>query len=157
MIMYKRVLVPLDGSELAECALSHVKSLVKDRLAEEVIILNVFAVPVALLGAGGETSAYVDVNAVEEKMKFDSLKYLADVKARLDAEGVKVKTESLEGNRAADVICNYAQKKDVDLIVLGTHGYTGLKKLMFGSVALEVLHSSHAPVLLIRPETCWMK
>ena len=155
--MYKKVLVPLDGSELAECALSHVKNLVKDGLAQEVTVLNVFAIPVALLGAGGDTSAYVDVNAVEEKMKYDSLKYLADVKSRLDAEGVKVKTESREGSRAAEVICDYAEKNNVDLIVLATHGYTGLKKLMFGSVALEVLHSSHVPVFLVRPESCWMK
>ncbi|MEN6373531.1 MAG: universal stress protein [Smithella sp.] len=155
--MYKKVLVPLDGSELAECALSHVKNLVKDGLAEEVTVLNVFAVPVALLGAGGDTSAYVDVNAVEEKMKYDSLKYLADVKTRLDADGVKVKTESREGSRAAEVICDYAEKNNVDLIVLATHGYTGLKKLMFGSVALEVLHSSHVPVFLVRPESCWVK
>ncbi len=155
--MYKKVLVPLDASELAECALSHVKNLVKDGLAEEVTVLNVFAVPVALLGAGGETAAYVDVNAVEDKMKYDSLKYLADVKARLDADGVKVKTESREGSRAAEVICDYAEKNNVDLIVLATHGYTGLKKLMFGSVALEVLHSSHVPVFLVRPESCWMK
>jgi nucleotide-binding universal stress UspA family protein len=154
MIMYKKVLVPLDGSELAECALSHVKNLVKDGIAEEVIILNVFSVPVALLGAGGETSAYVDVNAVEEKMKYDSIKYLADVKSRLDAEGVKVKTESLEGSRAAETISNYVQKNSIDLIVLATHGYTGLKKLMFGSVALEVLHDSHVPVFLVRPESC---
>ncbi|NTW77697.1 MAG: universal stress protein [Syntrophaceae bacterium] len=155
--MYKNVLVPLDGSELAEVALSHVKNLVKDGLVEEVTIMNVFATPVALLGAGGDSSAYVDVNAVEEKMKYDSLKYLVDVKARLDAEGVKVTTESLEGSRAAEVICDYAQKNNVDLIVLGTHGYTGLKKLMFGSVALEVLHCSHVPVFLVRPESCWMK
>ena len=42
----------------------------------------------------------------------------------------------------------------IDLIIIATHGYTGMKKLMFGSVALEVLHSSHVPVLLIRPESC---
>ena len=155
--MYKKVLVPLDGSELAECALSHVKNMVKDGLAEEVVILNVFAVPVALLGAGGNTSTYIDVNAVEEKMKLDSLKYLEDVKSRLEAEGVKVKTESLEGSRAAEVIRVYAQKNNVDMIVLGTHGYTGLKKLMFGSVANEVLQTSHVPVLLIRPEACWVE
>ena len=90
-------------------------------------------------------------------MKYDSLKYLADVKTLLDADGVKVKTESREGSRAAEVICDYAEKNNVDLIVLATHGYTGLKKLMFGSVALEVLHSSHVPVFLVRPESCWMK
>ncbi len=49
---------------------------------------------------------------------------------------------------------NYAEANDVDLIVIATHGYTGMKKLMFGSVALRVLHDSHVPVLLIRSESC---
>lgn len=154
-MMYKKVLVPLDGSELAECALSHVKNLVKDGFAEDVTILNVFSVPIALLGAGGENSPYGDINAIQEKMMYDSLKYLEDVKSRLGSEGIKVKTESLEGSRAADVISDYVQKNGIDLIVLATHGYTGLKKLMFGSVALEVLHDSHVPVFLVRPESCW--
>lgn len=153
--MYKKVLVPLDGSELAECALSQVKTLMKEGLAEEVTIINVFWVPTALFGAGGGDFPYVDINAVQEKMKYDSIKYLADVKTKLDAEGVKVKTESIEGNRAAEVITDYVQKNNVDLIILATHGYTGLKKLMFGSVALEILHDSHVPVLLVRPESCW--
>jgi nucleotide-binding universal stress UspA family protein len=42
----------------------------------------------------------------------------------------------------------------MDLIVIASHGYTGLKKLMFGSVALGILHDAHVPVLLIRPESC---
>jgi len=152
--MYKNVLVPLDGSELAECALSHVKNMVKDGFAGDVTILNVFSVPVAILGAGGEDSPYIDVNALYEKIRYDSIKYVADVKSRLDAEGIKVKTESLEGSMAAEVIFDYVEKHAIDLIILATHGYTGLKKLMLGSQALEVLHDSHVPVLLIRPESC---
>jgi nucleotide-binding universal stress UspA family protein len=155
--MYKKVLVPLDGSGLAECALSHVKNLVQNGVVEDVTILNVFSVPVALLGAGGEISqGVVDVNALDEQMRYGSLKYLADVKSRLESEGVKVKTESLEGSRAAETISDYVQKNGIDLVILATHGYTGLKKLMFGSVALEILHNSHAPIFLVRPESCWM-
>jgi len=153
--MYKKVLVPLDGSELAECALSHVKNMLKDGFVEEATILNVFWAPVAFLGAGGSDSQYVDVNAIEDKIRFNSLKYLADVESRLASEGMKVKMESIEGNRVAEAIIDYVEKNDMDLIVLTTHGYTGLKKLMFGSVALEVLHSSHVPILLVRPEACW--
>ena len=86
----------------------------------------------------------------------ESRKYLADVESRLASEGIKVKMESLEGNRPADAISDYAQKNGTDMIVIATHGYTGLKKLMLGSVALGVLHESHIPVLLIRPESCRM-
>ena len=83
-----------------------------------------------------------------------SIKYLADVESRLSAEGIKVKTQSLESLRPAKIISDYVQKMGIDLIIIATHGYTGLEKLMFGSVALEVLHNSHVPVLLIRPESC---
>jgi nucleotide-binding universal stress UspA family protein len=72
----------------------------------------------------------------------------------LSAEGVTVKTESLEANRPAYAITEYAQKNGMELIVMGTHGYTGLKKLMLGSVASGVLNQSPVPVLLIRPEAC---
>ena len=82
------------------------------------------------------------------------LNYLADVVSRLEAEGIKVKTESIEDNRPAATIIDYAKKNDTDLIVISTHGYTGLKKMLLGSVAFKVLHEAQVPVLLIRPESC---
>ena len=96
----------------------------------------------------------IDINAIREPLLARSKKYLADIESRLVSEGMKVKTESLEANRPADAITEYAQEKGMDMIIIGTHGYTGLKKLMLGSVAFSVLHQSHIPVLLIRPESC---
>ena len=96
----------------------------------------------------------IDINAIREPLFAASKKYLTDIESRFASEGIKVKTESLEGNRPADTITEYAQKKGMDMIIIGTHGYTGLKKLMVGSVAFGVLHQSHIPVLLIRPESC---
>jgi nucleotide-binding universal stress UspA family protein len=153
--MYKKVLVPLDGSALAECTLSHVKNLFKDGSVGEVTLLNV--VKVDLPWAVMESDQYpkgIDINAIRDPLFIASRKYLADMESRLVSEGIKVKTESLEGNRPADTITEYAQKKGMDMIIIGTHGYTGLKKLMLGSVAFGVLHQSHIPVLLIRPESC---
>ena len=153
--MYKKVLVPLDGSPLAECTLSHVKNLFKDGSVGEVTLLNV--VKVDFLRAVRESEQYhkgIDINAIREPLFTASRKYLADIESRLVSEGIKVKMESLEGNRPADTITEYAQKKAMDMIIIGTHGYTGLKKLMVGSVAFGVLHQSHIPVLLIRPESC---
>ena len=153
--MYKKVLVPLDGSELAECTLSHVKNLFKDGSVGEVTLLNVFKF--GLPWAAMESEQYlqqIDINAIREPLLARSRKYLADIESRLVSEGMKVKTESLEANRPADAITEYAQEKSMDMIIIGTHGYTGLKKLMLGSVAFSVLHQSHIPVLLIRPESC---
>ena len=59
----------------------------------------------------------------------------------------------LEG-RIAETIVDYAKDQDIDLIAMATQGYTGLKRVMFGSVALRVLHDADTPILLIRPETC---
>jgi nucleotide-binding universal stress UspA family protein len=153
--MYKKVLVPLDGSALAECTLSHVKNLFKDGSVGEVTLLNVVMVdiPWAVMGSDQYRKG-IDINAIREPLFIASRKYLADIESRLGSEGIKVKTESLEGNRPADSITEYAQKKGMDMIIIGTHGYTGLKSLMVGSVAFGVLHQSHIPVLLIRPESC---
>jgi len=153
--MYKKVLVPLDGSALAECTLSHVKNLFKDGSVGEVTLLNVVKVdlPWAVMGSDQYPKGF-DLNAIREPLFTASRKYLADIESRLVSEGIKVKTESLEGNRPADTITEYAEKEGMDMIIIGTHGYTGLKKLMLGSVAFGVLHQSHIPVLLIRPESC---
>jgi len=153
--MYNRVLVPLDGSKLSECTLSHVKNLFKDGSVGEVTLLNVVKVdlPWAVMGSDQYPKPN-DINAIREPFFTASRKYLAEMKSRLVSEGIKVNTESLEGNRPADTITEYAQKKGMDMIIIGTHGYTGLKNLMLGSVAFGVLHQSHIPVLLIRPESC---
>ena len=149
--MYKKILVPLDGSELAECALSHVKNLVKTGFVEEVTILNVFWSHIIPFEYWYGVSGY---DEFKEKAREASMNYLADVESRLSFPGIKVITESLEGGRPANIISNYAQNNGIDMIIIATHGYTGLKKMMLGSVALEVLHNSHVPVLLIRPESC---
>jgi len=153
--MYKKVLVPLDGSELAECTLSHVKNLFKDGSVGEVTLLNVVKVDFPWELTRSELDMqHIDLDAIREPLFAKSKKYLADKKSQLESEGIKVKTESLEANRPADTITEYAQEKGMDMIIIGTHGYTGLKKLMMGSVAFSVLHQSHVPVLLIRPESC---
>jgi nucleotide-binding universal stress UspA family protein len=148
--MYKQVLVPLDGSDLAECALSHVESLFKDGSLKEVTLLNVFRFDLPWV----EQYPPVDINSIREPLLAASKKYLAEVESRLSSKGIKVKAESLEANGPADAIADYARKNGMELIVMSTHGYTGFKKLMLGSVAFGVMNQSHVPVLLIRPEAC---
>ncbi|MDF1590775.1 MAG: universal stress protein [Desulfobacterales bacterium] len=152
--MYKKVLVPLDGSELAECTLSHVKTLLKDGFVGEVTLLNIVKFDVPWAQIRSEQHHAIDLDAIRKPLFAESRKYLANVESQLVSEGIKVKTESLEANRPADTITEYAKEKGMDMIIIGTHGYTGLKKLMMGSVASGVLNQSHIPVLLIRPESC---
>ncbi len=97
----------------------------------------------------------IDLNAIREPLFAKSRKYIADIEARLVSDGIKVNTVSVEGSRPADTITEYARKNGIDLIIIGTHGYTGLKKLMMGSVAVCVQHQSHIPVLLYQTsESC---
>jgi nucleotide-binding universal stress UspA family protein len=154
--MYKKILVPLDGSELAECALNHVKKLFQDGRVGEVVLLNAVVVDLPWPEAGADEIHPVvfDYDALKKTLTDKSKKYLARVQTRLASEGIKVRTETIESNGPSHTITDYAQKNGADLIVIASHGYTGLKKMLLGSIALKVLHESNVPVLLIRPEAC---
>ena len=149
--MYHKALVPLDGSTLAECALTHVKMMVKEGFVGEATLLNVVHIDAPYSELYGK---HFDINVMRKGYLDAAMKYLADVEARLGTEDIRVKTEVVEHDRPAAAITDYALKNRIDLIVIATHGYTGLKKLMLGSVALSILHDSHIPVLLIRPDVC---
>jgi nucleotide-binding universal stress UspA family protein len=144
--MYQRILVPLDGSELAECVLSHAQSFVMDRPVVEITLLHVVKIDIPW--------SEVDLSEFRGRVSAETNKYLAEMKSRLVSTGVKVKTKAVEANAPAETIAKYAEENNIDLIVMSTHGYTGFKKMMLGSVASGVLNQSSVPVLLIRPEAC---
>ncbi|MBN1383162.1 MAG: universal stress protein [Deltaproteobacteria bacterium] len=146
--MYKNILVPLDGSELAESALVEAGKIAKLINDSKLVLLTVVKIPSVLVADGVE-----GLNLPKFKQsQFDkSQKYLAEIESRLSSEGIKATSDVIEG-AVAESIVEYSLKNAIDLIVIATHGYTGMKKLMLGSVALSVLHDSHVPVLLIRPE-----
>jgi nucleotide-binding universal stress UspA family protein len=143
--MYQKILVPLDGSELAECALPEIKKLISEGFPREIILLSVVTLPTLSVGEG------IDYPGLRKSRIEKFQQYLDGVRSRIAAEGITLKTEILEGE-AAQAIVNYTKKNAVDLIVIATHGYSGMKRLMFGSVALRVLHDSNVPILLIRPD-----
>jgi nucleotide-binding universal stress UspA family protein len=154
--MYKKILVPLDGSKLAECSLNHVRRFAKNGLVGEVVLLNTVVVEIPW-GAGkeeGTHAATFDYAALKKTFMDRSKAYLARLQSQLASEGVKTTTETIESNSPSHTILDYAQNNGADLIVIATHGYTGMKKMLLGSVALKVLHESNVPVLLIRPEEC---
>lgn len=145
--MYRKVLVPLDGSELAECALTEVERLIRGEMVGEVILLSVVETPTVSASEGIDFPAY-------RKSRFEKMEaYLDETASRITAAATAVKTRVMEGN-AAQTIADQAKGGGADLIVIATHGYSGMKRLMFGSVALQVIHDAHVPVLMIRPESC---
>ena len=148
MQMYKKILVPLDGSELSECSLLHVKALVKESSIGDVIVLSVVGTAIPRDGMDNG----IDFNASRQKLISTSQEYLAGVASRLSAEGIKVKTELIEAYDPSSVITDYAQKNDIDLIIITTHGHTGKQERYFGSVTENVLRESYIPILVIRPK-----
>jgi len=155
--MYKKVLVPLDGSAFSECTLPHITAMVKEGHVGEIILFSVAEMKIPLnyyaVDDGGFIQSF-DFQAFWNSEIDKSQKYLAGVKSKLNSEGIKAETVLMKGYTPAQTIIEFSNEKGVDLIVIATHGYTGMKRLMLGSVAFRVLHESQVPVLLIRPESC---
>lgn len=143
----KRMLVPLDGSVLAEQALSHAQSLAHAQGAT-LILLRV----APILDEGGKQILFADeaaANAQIEQWRVDAETYLYELAAGLNRAGIPTETRVALGN-PADVIYNTIDDAAIDVVVMGTHGRTGLKRWYFGSVADKVLRGAMCPVLLVR-------
>ncbi|HQF85441.1 MAG TPA: universal stress protein [Smithellaceae bacterium] len=160
--MYKKILVPLDGSKLAEYALPHVKKIMKDDLSSEVTIIRVFSVDFPEFRNLQKHQAYIEL---KDSAMADAKQYLADVEAKLRKEGLKVNSVLIESDRPATIITDYASDNGIEIIVMVTRGYTGLigkapgtgKRTMLGSVAMKILHEASVPVLLVRADYCMGK
>lgn len=140
--MFKRLLVPLDGSKLAECVLPVVQR--SARLFHcRITLLHV-------LEKNAPSSIHGDTHL---KAFAEAERYLAKIAERLKAEGLQVDSHTHEVP-LADVprcIAEHAQELDQDLIVLCTHGMGGMRRLVFGSNAEQVLTHGEVPVMLIQP------
>ena len=154
--MYEHLLVALDGSDVAERVLPHVEAiaaafgstvtLVRAGIATETLLAQSAA------GGGpgiGDVPPAIDPTLILEADRASTSEYLAGIEARLRRQDLKVKTEQPEGP-AEDVIVERARALGVDLILMTTHGRSGLGRVIFGSVADSVLRHAHCPVLLVR-------
>ena len=154
--MYKKILVPLDGSELAECVLPHVESIAKGCSVESVIFVRV--VEPVQIPINGEYDGYTfnakDWERMEDASKTAAEHYLAKLIGRVKYDDTNVTSEVLTGGRSADMINEYATKNGVDLITMSTHGRSGISRWVWGSVADRVLRSSSVPVLIVRAPGC---
>ena len=149
--MYQKILVPLDGSELAECVLPHVEAIANGCDVAEVLLVRAVE-PFQLRGSEGYVSEDLkkEIDARGEAAAKD---YLEQVVNRVKLDGVKVQAEVIVGN-AAKSIANYAINNDVDLIVIATHGRSGISRWVMGSVADRLIRSACVPVLMVRAPGC---
>jgi nucleotide-binding universal stress UspA family protein len=138
--------VPLDGSELGESVLPTVEEFAS-RLAMSIALIRV--VPTASMAfAGVDPQAYDP--RMNEYMMESASEYLKERSGALKSRGVKVTTKAVRGDAANNII-DYAGDMPGSLIVMSTHGRSGVGRFVLGSVADRVLRASPRPVLLLRP------
>lgn len=147
--MYRRILVPIDGSTTARAGLAHAYGLAKSERAT-VRVLNVVDDITAV--SPMEPYAAMEVAKIVEASRRagrEALRKAAALAARAGIEAEAVQVEAC-GGRVSDAIVRYARKWMPDLIVMGTHGRRGFSRLLLGSDAERVLRTSPVPVLLTR-------
>jgi nucleotide-binding universal stress UspA family protein len=152
--MYKNILVPMDGSDLAECVLPHVQTMAEARGVQSVTFVRVTE-PLSITPVRGETGWLTEeqMKDVDDKSKVVAESYLDKLVGGLNYGKVKVQKEVLVG-RAAEQLAEYAKKNDFDLIIVATHGRSGVSRWVWGSVADRLIRSAHVPVLMVRSPGC---
>jgi nucleotide-binding universal stress UspA family protein len=167
--MYKKVLVPLDGSKLAECALLHAEALATGCDTEEIILVSATervqgygavegsTEPLVLSGGGWLGSIQPPLQRLVPKelgkKEKQAQRYLGRIAKKLETKGIKVRTEVLFWP-PAEAIASYAEDNGADIIVMSSHGRSGPSRWAHGSVADKVLRASHVPVLIVRAPGC---
>jgi nucleotide-binding universal stress UspA family protein len=148
--MYKKVLVPLDGSQYAQCSLDHVRAIGLGCNIPEIILFRVVESAAGDAAAGNEKKS---ATKIEREMTAEAKDYLASLAKRLKEEGLQVRGELAFG-RADEQITNYARNNQIDLIIMSTHGRSGISKWQIGSVTKGVVDFSTVPVLLVLSHGC---
>ena len=149
------MLVPLDGSELAELVIPHVEALTKQlgpklvdvvllRVCEPIVVPSDYPPTAALTWKEHEEREIARPKTLCEE-------YLAGVQKRLESLGLRARSVVLQG-KPADEITEYCRSNPVNLVVMSTHGRSGISRWAYGSVADRVLAGICSPVFLIRPQ-----
>ena len=143
--MYRRAIVPLDGSRLAETILPFIVE-IAGPLDMSIVLLRVVEPMTPVVVEGAALTVVDDVTA----RRLDAEEYLAPLAAGLRARGVTVETAVRCGHPVSDEVVATAREAGADLIAMTTHGRSGLGRLLFGSVAEALLRQAPVPVFLLR-------
>jgi nucleotide-binding universal stress UspA family protein len=153
--MYQRILAPLDGSELSECTLDHVRAIAKGCNVPEVDVVTVLE-PFRPSTWQAEEVVIPEQVMGEARGRYEAeiKEYVTKIEQELKKEGIAAKGVVLEVGPPADRILEYAEGNNIDLIIMSTHGRSGPSRWAFGSVADRVVRNSPAPVLVATPRGC---
>ena len=144
--MYSKILVPLDGSKLAESALPHAESMAH-RYDAELILLSVI-LPQTIVGHPPiGTELYQETL---DALRDDAKQYLTALKGEFAAKKIRAAVHLGFGPVVGEIV-ESADKLDADLIIIASHGRSGLERVFFGSVASGVLNRIEKPIMVIRP------
>lgn len=143
---YQNILVPVDGSETSYAAVAQAAELAK-AFGGKITVIQVLALDPYI---AAEYISATQTNDLIERARTSVLKTLEEAAAKFSDLGIPVEAKLLEGQVVHREIIREAETSKADLIVIGSHGRTGLKRLFLGSVAQSVLGEAHIPVLVVR-------
>ena len=148
--MFKKLLVPLDRSELAEKALPYAVSLAEKYQAELILLVIVQKIPPYILSSeiGMHTYSLIDKD-IEREVELAQA-YLNELATRYSDADLTIRTMTLKEQLVAEGIVDVAKNEDVDVIIKTTHGRSGPSRWVFGNVATKVLQQAPCPVFLVR-------
>jgi nucleotide-binding universal stress UspA family protein len=148
--MYRNILVPIDGSDTANQGLSEAIKLAK-ALGSRIRLIHITN---ELDGVPSDLHGF-DIRSIAPRLRHDAEAILARAQEQVRAEAIEVDTRVVEawGGQAGDEVVQHAKEWPADLIVCGTHGRRGIRRIVMGSDAEFTLRHSPAPVLLVRSQT----
>ena len=146
--MYKKILVPLDGSPRAERILPYVEEIAV-KFGSRIVFMQIVEPNVSMVSPydiapyniGEETKRHVS----------EARTYLAGIEGEFRAKGLEAKS-CVEDGPVVPTILDVAEREDAELIAMASHGYRGFARFVYGSVAADVLHRANAPMLILRIE-----
>jgi len=150
--MYQHVMVPLDGSELAECVLPHLEVVARGCNVKKVTLVRV----VEPLHMYGGVESHIPPEE-RQRLEADAINiaksYLDRMVERLKQGGLTVESEVLYG-KVTDELADYANKNEVDLVIISTHGHSGVSRWVWGNTADRILRAVCVPVFMVRAPGC---
>ena len=140
--IFSKVLVAIDSSDASMDAVDYATA-ISQRYNAELYALHVIHADVDLYGPH-ETSEFI------RNMRNEGEKYLDKVKVKANEKDIQIKTEIISSKDISGGIVDFAEENNIDLIVIGTRGRSGFKRLLLGSVASHVVTYAHCPVLVVK-------
>ena len=157
--MYNKILVPLDGSQFSECSLDHLRAIALGCHVPEVVLLRVAEsisrndMPALAEARGTDALPLNQISQVETENTAAATNYITSMAQELNKEGIAARGEVAHGG-PAETILDYAVKNQVDLIIMSTHGRSGVSRWTMGSVSDRIVRHSAIPVLLVSTPGC---